>query len=87
MFQVDPGLWPIRTDGGDTPGELRGGVAPLRHELALANYLEKQAKLRSAGTPDARGIANICDAAVRVCVAGRRALATLATRRPGSRFA
>jgi len=62
-------------------------VAPLRHELALADYVEKQAKLRNSGVPATGSIVGIGDAVIGACVAGCRALAALASGRPGRRIA
>ena len=39
--------WPIQGAGDPLP-QPRGGVAPLRHDLALARYLETQAAQRAS---------------------------------------
>jgi hypothetical protein len=35
--------WPIPSNESGQPPVPPGGIAPLRHDLALANYLEKRA--------------------------------------------
>lgn len=79
MFQSYQGLWPNNGDPGASLVRPRGGVAPLRHDLALASYLEKQVALREAGT--AIGIGRIASMA-----AVARALAWLRAVSAGSTF-
>lgn len=60
MFQ--PGLteWPILHTDREPAPTPRGGVAPLRHDLALARYLEEQAEHRiPARQSDIAGVARI----------------------------
>jgi hypothetical protein len=48
MFNPDSTDWPTgHVDLWEAP-RPRGGVAPLRHDLALARYLEKQAAHRAS---------------------------------------
>ena len=48
MFQSDPNQWPMGISHSILPPHFIGGVAPQRHDLALAAYLEKQAAQRAA---------------------------------------
>lgn len=48
MFQTDWGSWMNGNGSGAPLVRPRGGVAPLRHDLALADYIERQAALREA---------------------------------------
>jgi hypothetical protein len=49
MFQPDPNQWPsMGMFTNILPPHFLGGVAPLRHDVALAAYLEKQAAQRAA---------------------------------------
>jgi hypothetical protein len=50
MFQPDPNHWSMGMLTNILPPHFLGGVAPLRHDVALAAYLEKQAAQR-AETP------------------------------------
>jgi hypothetical protein len=43
MFQPDANQWPMGFFHTVLPLHFTGGVAPSRHEVALATYLEKQA--------------------------------------------
>jgi hypothetical protein len=43
MFQSDQNQWPIQIYRGAISPPIRGGVAPLRYEVALSAYIEKQA--------------------------------------------
>lgn len=53
MFQPDPNQWPIRGTPDILPPQFRGGVAPLRFELSLSDYLEKQRSRRLAQSAEA----------------------------------
>ena len=48
MFQPDRNQWPIQIYPGAISPPFRGGVAPLRYEVALSAYIEKQAAQRRA---------------------------------------
>jgi hypothetical protein len=48
MFQPDPNQWPMGVSHTILPPHFVGGVAPSRHEVALAAYVEKQAVQRAA---------------------------------------
>jgi len=87
MFQSSPEFWPIGSSASATPSQLRGGIAPLRHELALANYVEKQAKFRESGIPIGPGIVDSCRVVWSACIVGCRVLAAFASDRPGNRIA
>jgi hypothetical protein len=47
MFQPDPNQWPVGIFHFILPPHFIGGVAPSRHDVALAAYLEKQAAQRA----------------------------------------
>jgi hypothetical protein len=48
MFQPDPSHWPMGFLHTMLPPHFLGGVAPSRHDVALAAYLEKQVAQRLA---------------------------------------
>ncbi len=48
MFQPDQDQWPMGAFHTILPPHFLGGVAPSRHDVALAAYLEKQAAQRAA---------------------------------------
>jgi hypothetical protein len=50
MFQPDANQWPMGFFHTVLPPHFTGGVAPSRHVVALAAYLEKQAAHRG-GAP------------------------------------
>jgi hypothetical protein len=43
MLQQDPNQWPMGISHSILPPHFIGGVAPSRHDVALAAYVEKQA--------------------------------------------
>lgn len=47
MLQQDPNQWPMGISHSILPPHFIGGVAPSRHEVALAAYVEKQAEQRA----------------------------------------
>lgn len=85
MFQPNPANWPIRYADSGQPQQQCGGVAPLRHDIALARYLEKQAAHRASAS---LGI-DLWSAAIGLCVqvaesglAMLRTLRSTVSRRP-----
>jgi len=47
MLQQDPNQWPMGISHSILPPHFIGGVAPSRHDVALAAYVEKQAAQRA----------------------------------------
>jgi hypothetical protein len=75
MFQPDPRQWPIQPSSYLLPPQFRGGVAPLRCELALSDYLAKQQAHRDASEHGStKATARLRSVTSR---AGRRLLAAL----------
>lgn len=52
MFQPDPNQWPMGIFHTMLPPHFLGGVAPSRHDVALAAYMEKQAAQRAANSTE-----------------------------------
>lgn len=73
---IHPNLteWPIQRAARLLP-QLRGGVAPLRHDLALTHYLEKQAARRASSSGDSWGAAiRVYARIMQDCLAALRSL-------------
>lgn len=47
MFDRNSAEWPMTCSGVWQAQPPRGGIAPLRHDLALARYVEQQAAHRA----------------------------------------
>lgn len=75
MIQPSLTEWPIHYIGQEP--QPRGGVAPLRHDLALVQYLEKQAAHRSSSAHQGDGGAAAISRCARIahsCFIALRAL-------------
>lgn len=69
MFQPDPNQWPMRSFPEVLAPQFRGGVAPLRHDVALSDYLQKQSDRRQALSAEHAGanvLVRLRDAAFRI---------------------
>ena len=87
MFRPSLTEWPIQDLVRGSAPYPRGGVAPLRHDLALADYVEKQARFRDAGTALESGHIVPVEAVARALVWLCRALVEATSRRTGGRVA
>jgi hypothetical protein len=75
---IHPNLteWPIQGAGHALPLP-RGGVAPLRHDLALTTYLERQAAQRASSSNGRDGWRAALRSCERLVQAGRTKLRSL----------
>lgn len=73
MFQSNHDLWPNGRMYGMRALQPPGGVAPLRHDLALAEYIRRQAEFRATesrvGSPSAAPAKALARPFISLCLA------------------